>query len=72
MRRCACQIVSGGVGELRQVPLPVFHFLAPAVDVDGQQPVEVLGGHVDAVEVEFVAGRDDADRCGAAGDLAGA
>ena len=61
----------GHVVELLEVLLAEPHLLAPALVVDRQDRLEVLGRDVDAVEVELLGGRDDADRGLAPRDLAG-
>ena len=56
--------------ELGEVLLAEAHLLLPAGLVDRQDPVEVLGRDVDALEVELLLGRDDADRRTPSLDLA--
>ena len=56
--------------ELGQVLLAVCDLLPPPADVDGEQPLEISGCDVAALEVEFLDGGQDADRCLRPGDLA--
>src|SRR5215831_5570822 len=60
----------GQAGELFQVPLAVLHHLLPPRRVDGEERFEVFRGGGEAVEVELVLFRDDADRRVPAADLA--
>src|SRR6476469_3492028 len=50
----------GEVRELLEVLLAVPHLLAPAVDVDVEDPVEVGARQVEPDEVELLLGRADA------------
>src|SRR5688500_15274916 len=56
--------------ELGEVLLAIAHLLPPAGDVDAEDPVEVLGAHVDALQLELLLGRHDPDGGRGAGDLA--
>src|SRR6185369_9678084 len=49
--------------ELGQVLLAVCDLLPPPADVDGEQPLEISGCDVAALEVELLDGGQDADWC---------
>src|SRR6266516_2717142 len=60
----------GQAGELLQVLLAVLHLLLPPRCVDGEDRLEFVRRGGEAVEVELVFCRDDADRRVPAADLA--
>ena len=52
----------GQAAELGEVLLAVCDLLPPPRDVDGEQPPEIGGRDVTALEVELLDGGDNADR----------
>ena len=60
----------GQAVELREMTLAMSHLLSPAHGVDAEDLLEVFRANVDAMEVEFCPGRDDADRRRIAADFA--